>query len=142
MIEINVTFAYQLINLFIMIFFLNYFLFKPIMEVVERRNAKLKSFTTDTAKFRQKSENAVKGYDEKMTELKKTTAAILAAARQKTAAEHERIIRESRAKFTEQIKTARAGIKKESDKTALTLRKEADKISRDIASRLLGRRAG
>lgn len=142
MIEINVTFVYQLVNFFIMIFFLNYFLFKPVMEVAERRNNKLKSFTADTAKFRQKSENAIKGYDEKMTELKKTTAAILAAARQQTAAEHERIIRESRAKFTEQIKKAKAEIKKESDKTAIKLRKEADKISHDIASRLLGRRAG
>lgn len=141
MIEINLTLIYQFINFMVLIFFLNHFLFKPVMEVVERRNNKLRTFASDTAKFRQKAEVAVKGYDEKLSQMKKSSAAILLAARQQSAAEHEKIIKESRQKFAQQMDKAKKEIEKESAKTSAALKKEADAISRNIASRLLGRKS-
>ena len=142
MIEFNETLLYQFINFLVLIFFLNHFLFKPVMEVVERRNNKLRTFANDTAKFKQKGEEAVKGYDEKLSQMKKSSAAILLAARQQSAAEHEKIIKESRQKFVQQMDKAKEEIEKESAKTSAALKKEADAISRDIASRLLGRKSG
>jgi len=142
MIEINETLIYQFINFLVLMFFLNHFLFKPIMEVVERRNNKLRSFANDTAKFTQKSEEAVKGYDEKLSQLKKSSAAILLSARQQSAAEHEKIIKESRRKYALQIEKAKEEIEKTSARTSAALKKEAEAISREIASRLLGRKPG
>jgi F-type H+-transporting ATPase subunit b len=142
MIEINVTLIYQFINFFILIFFLNHFLFKPIMEVAERRNKKLRTFASDIAKFTQKADNVVTQYDEMTAEMKKMTAGILVTARQQSLAEHEKIIKESRNRFAQQMEKAKKEIKKESLKTSKVLQKEAEKISRDIATRLLGRRAG
>jgi len=142
MIEINETLIYQFINFLILIFFLNHFLFKPIMEVVERRNGKLRSFANDTAKFKQKADDAVREYDEKLSQMKKSSAAILLSARQQSAAEYEKIIKESRQNFAQQIDKAKEEIQKESAKTSAALKKEAQAISRSIASRLLGRKAG
>lgn len=142
MIEINATLLYQFINFMILMFFLNYFLFKPVLEVVERRNKKLRTFANDTAKFTKKADEAVKEYDEKLSQMKKSSAAILLASRQQSAAEHDKIIKESRQKFTQQIDQAKEEIAKESAKTAAALKKEAAAISRDIASRLLGRKSG
>lgn len=142
MIEINATLLYQFINFLLLIFFLNHFLFKPVMEVVERRNKKLRTFSKDTAKFKLKAEDAVKGYDEKLAQMKKSSAAILLAARQQSAAEHEKIIKESRQKFSQQMDTAKKEIEKESAKTSAALKKEAEAISLSIASTLLGRKSG
>ncbi len=142
MIEINETLIFQFINFLVLIFFLNHFLFKPVMEVVERRNKKLRSFADDTAKFTLKAEGAVKGYEEKMSQMKKDSAALLLAARQQSAAEHDKIIKESRLKYARQIEKAKEEIEKESAKTSAVLKKEAEAISREIASRLLGRQAG
>ncbi|MFQ5431971.1 MAG: ATP synthase F0 subunit B [Nitrospinota bacterium] len=142
MIEINETLIYQFINFLALIIFLNHFLFKPVMEVVERRNNKLRSFANDSAKFAQKSEEAIKAYEEKLSQMKKSSAAILLAARQQSAVEHEKIIKESRQKYTRQIEKAREEIEKESAQTSAALKKEAETISREIASRLLGRQSG
>lgn len=142
MIEINLTLIYQFINFMVLIFFLNHFLFKPVMEVVERRNNKLRTFANDTAKFKAKAEVAVKGYDDKLSEMKKNSAAILLEARQQSAAEHEKIIKDSRQKFAQQMDKAKEDIQKESGKASTALKKEAEAISRNIASRLLGRKSG
>ena len=142
MIEINETLIVQFVNFLVLIFFLNYFLFKPVMEVVERRNNKLRSFANDTAKFAKKSEEAVKGYEEKLSRMKKDSAAVLLAARQQSAAEHDKIIKESRRNYAQQIEKAKQEIEKESAQTSAVLRKEAEAISREIASRLLGRQSG
>ena len=139
MIEINHTLFIQLVNFLIMVLFLHFFLFKPIMEVVERRNGKMNSMKNDTAKFLQNAEKAVENYEKKLEEMKKVSSGILHAARQEAMEQQEKILREAREKFTEQIDKAKGEIENQSKKALETLHKEAGKISSSVAQKILGR---
>lgn len=139
MIELNGTVFIQLINFFIMVIFLNHFLFKPIMEVVEKRNNAIKSLNSDNAKFSENADRAMREYDSKMLGLKKETADILLVARRSADREQEEIIGDARDKFRRRMETAKEEIKRHSDSALEELRADAKGISSDIAKKILGR---
>lgn len=141
MIELNYSFLIQLINFFAMILFLNYFLFKPVMEIVERRNKALKGFHTDAAKAANDAAKSMKELDERAAEAKRATSATLIAARQSAAAEQEKILKDARQRYAETIDAALVKIKADIKEAEANLKGEAEKLSRDMATRLLGREA-
>ncbi len=141
MIELNVSFLIQLINFFAMILFLNYFLFKPVMEIVDRRNKTLKGLSTDAAKAANDAAKSMKELDDRAAEAKRATSAILITARQAAAAEQEKILKDARQRYTETVDAALVKIKADIKGAEAGLKGEAEKLSRDMATRLLGREA-
>jgi F-type H+-transporting ATPase subunit b len=141
MIELNESFLMQLANFFAMILFLNYFLFKPVMEIVDRRNKALKGLHTDAAKAANDAAKSMKEYDERAAEAKRATSAILISSRQAAAAEQETILRDARQRYAETVDAALVKIKADIKGAEAGLKGEAEKLSRDMATRLLGREA-
>lgn len=141
MIELNESFLMQLVNFFAMILFLNYFLFKPVMEIVDRRNKALKGLSTDAAKAANDAAKSLKEYDERTAEAKRATSAILIASRQAAAAEQETILKNARQRYAETVDAALVKIKADIKGAEAGLKGEAEKLSRDMATRLLGREA-
>lgn len=139
MIELNGTILIQLVNFFIMILFLNRFLFRPVMEVVEKRNGVLRSLNSDNAKFKENADRAMREYDSKMSDMKKETADILLAARRRANKEQEEIVSSARDKLRSQMETAREEIKRRSDIALEEIRSDVKGISRDIAEKIIGR---
>ncbi len=139
MVEINGTFFIQLANFLLMIFFLNHFLFKPILAMVERRNEKMSSLESDAARYKDKGELVMKDYEDKLAEMRKEASGMLAAARKGGLAEQEKIVGQARREFTLQIENAKNEIGRESKKTSESLKKQVEEISSDIAKTLLGR---
>lgn len=141
MIELNESFLYQLANFIVLIFFLNYFLFKPVMAIVDKRNAALKGFNGDAAKAANDAAKAMKEYEELGAEARRASAAALIAARQAAAAEQEKILKDARQRYTETVDAALAKIKADIKGAEAGLKGETEKLSRDMATRLLGREA-
>ncbi len=139
MIDINGTFFIQLVNFLIMVFFLNYFLFKPVLAMVERRNEKMRSLKSDAARNKDKGEKVMGKYENKLTEMRKETSGMLAAARKDGLAEQGKIVGQARKEFTRQIEDAKSEIGRESKKASESLKKHIEEISADIAKTLLGR---
>lgn len=141
MIDLNESFLIQLVNFFAMILFLNYFLFKPVMEIVDRRNKALKGLSTDAAKAVNDAAKSMKEYDERVAEAKRATTAILITSRQAAAAEQEVILKDARQRYAETVDAALVKIKADIKGAEASLKGETEKLSRDMATRLLGREA-
>ncbi len=141
MIDLDFSFFIQWVNFLILLVFLNHFLFKPILEMVERRNKRLGSLNTDAARFNEKSENAIEQYKKLHGEMKKESSSILQSARQESIAEQESILQKARGEFAERVERARGEIAGEVEEANKNLEKEAGKISVEIADKLLGRSA-
>lgn len=142
MIEINGTFFIQLINFFVMIFFLNHFLFKPILKMAERRDDKMKSLASETAKNKNKTEKTFEEYEAKISEMKKTASVIIVEAKKEAVGEQEKIIKEARTQFSLQIENAKKEIAAETKDAKNRLLRETETISKKIAAKLLGRSLG
>ncbi len=141
MIDLDFSFFIQWINFLILLVFLNHFLFKPVLEVVERRNKRLSSLNADVSRFSEKSESAIQQYEKLHGEMKKESSSILQSARQESIAEQENILQKARGEFTEKVESARKEIAGEVQEANKNLGKEAGKISMEIAAKLLGRSA-
>ncbi len=139
MIELNESFLIQLVNFFAMIVFLNYFLFKPVMEIADRRNKALRGLSTDAAKAANDADKSLKEYEYLGAEAKRATSAILIAARQAAAAEQEKILKDARQRYAETVEAALAKIKADIKGVEAGLKGESEKLSREMAVRLLGR---
>lgn len=141
MIDLNESFLIQLVNFFAMILFLNYFLFKPVMEIVDRRNKALKGFHADAAKAANEAARSLKEYEDRAAEAKRASAATLIAARQAAAAEQEKILKDARQRYAETVDAALVKIKADIKGAEAGLKGETEKLSRDMATRILGREA-
>ncbi len=122
-----------------MVLFLNYFLFKPVMEIVERRNKTLKGLHTDAAKAANDADKAVKDYDERAADARRAMSGILVTARQNAAAEQERILKEARERYSGAVDEAMAKIRADVQSAEAGLKGETQKLSRAMASRIIGR---
>jgi F-type H+-transporting ATPase subunit b len=118
---------------------LNVFLFKPIMKIVDQRNSSMRSLQDEAAKFSTGAGERLAAYDAKVAEMKKSTAAIMQASRQQAAAGQDVVLKDARAKYTAAIDEATAKIDGQIAQAKAGLKQEADKLSRTMASRILGR---
>jgi F-type H+-transporting ATPase subunit b len=139
MIEINWTFFVQLANFLVLIFLLNRFLFKPILENVERREARLKEFTLDAERLGRRTEELVEEYSGNLEEAKKRTSDTLHKAKQEASAEQVKIIQEARKEFSNQVEKAMVDIEQYAEKAEKELKKEAEAISAEITSKIMGK---
>lgn len=141
MIELNGTFLIQIVNFFVMVLFLNYFLFKPVMEMVEKRNKALKSLHTDAAKASNEADQTVKQLEERAAEAKKAMSSSIASARQQAILEQESIMKDARRRYAETLDAALEKVGAEMAAARKQLKGESENISREMAKRILGREA-
>jgi len=138
MIEVNWTFFLQLANFLVLVYLLNRFLFKPIMENVEKRDEKLKALSEETAILNEKADKLLENYEKSLEETKKMTHEMLHKARQDANAEQEKIIGKARAEFSVQVGKANEDIKKYAQTASEELKKEASAISKVMISKIVG----
>jgi F-type H+-transporting ATPase subunit b len=138
MVELNETFFIQLVNFLIMVFFLNHFLFRPVMAVVEKRKKRLDSLETDVGGLKEKAEKIVADYEKQLSDIKKETAEIIGKARLEAQEEQNRVVSEARSQFSRQVEDGRLQIRREAEAASSAIKKEAENISGRIASKLLG----
>ncbi|MBI5178421.1 MAG: ATP synthase F0 subunit B [Nitrospinae bacterium] len=139
MIELNFTFLIQLANFLVMMVLLNFLLFKPVMRMVDERNEKMRSLQGDTTVATSGAEGRLAEYDAKMAEMKKSTAAILQAARLEATGGQDKLLKDARAKYTESLDAETAKLEAQVAEAKAGLKREADQLSRTMATRILGR---
>lgn len=89
------TFIAQICNLFIQMYLIKRFLFKPINEMLEKRRAAADAEITD-AEAAKKEANAIKEeYEQNMQEAKEKANEILESARKTATLQSEKIVKEA-----------------------------------------------
>ncbi|MBI3793888.1 MAG: F0F1 ATP synthase subunit B [Nitrospinae bacterium] len=139
MLEFNGSFLIQLVNFFVMMFFLQKFLFKPVLEVVEKRNKALGALKQDANNISTEADKIFDAYNKQSASLKTESSAILAASKQKGTSEQERLLKEAREKQSQMLDAGLAEVESRIGKVKAELGKEAEKLSVLMASKLLGR---
>jgi F-type H+-transporting ATPase subunit b len=139
MLEFNGSFLIQLVNFFVMMAFLQIFLFKPVLAVVEKRNKTLDALRQDAQNLNGEAERIFGEYNAKTANLKKESVGALASARQQAVAEQDRLVKEARDEYSKSLETGLAEVDNRIGKVRAELKVEAEKLSRKMASNLLGR---
>ena len=131
------TFIAQICNLFIQMYLIKRFLFKPINEMLEKRRPAADAEITEAAK---KEANAIKEeYEQNMQEAKAKANEILESARKTATLQSEKIVKEASEQAAALKNKAEKEIAQEKKKAVNEVKGEIGGIAMDIAGKVIER---
>ncbi len=139
MIDINITLLIQLINFILMLIVLNFLLFKPIRQIMQEREQGISSALGDAKNAQERMQKLLDDYNVSLAEAKQKSATTYNTIYQRGIDAQRDMISAERTKAGEALDRARADIASASAAARADLRKEAERLSQDITSKLLGR---
>jgi len=139
MIDINVAFFYQLINFAVLLVALNFILFKPMRAIMREREQGISGAFSDSKTAQDRAQILLEQYNISLAESKQKAAAAYNTFYQQGLDAQRDMIAAERTKASELLDKARKEIAEAASTARGDLRKEADKLSQDISTKLLGR---
>lgn len=140
MIEIHpLMLAIQAANFLFMLWFLNRFVFKPILKVVEERENKFKGLDRDGKALLERGEKALGDYEKKLAKLRHDSAEVTATARKEAQEAALKVIDEAKGSFKQAVDKARADIAKDVETAGPAIKKDVALFAGLIASKIMGR---
>jgi len=139
MIDIDKTLLIQIINFLVLLIALNFILFKPIRKVMQEREQGISAAFGDAKAAQDRVQGLMESYNTSLAEAKqKATTSYNTTYQQGLDAQRDMIAAE-RTKAGEALDKARAEIASASTAARADLRKEAERLSQEITTKMLGR---
>jgi F-type H+-transporting ATPase subunit b len=139
MIDINITLLWQLANFIVLLIALNFILFKPIRRVMLEREQGISSALGDVKAAQERMQAILEQYNASLAEAKQKAATTYNTVYQQGLDAQRDLISAERAKAAELLDKARKELAAASATARADLRKDAERLSREITSKLLGR---
>lgn len=133
------TFIAQILNLFIQMYLIKRFLFKPVNEVLEKRKQIAGQQLRDAEIARRDAENMKAGYEERIATAKAEATEILKTAHADAQLRSDAIIAEAQAHAAGIKAKAEADIAQERKKAVNDIKNEIGGIAMDIAGKVVER---
>jgi len=139
MIDINATLLWQLANFIVLLIVLNFILFKPIRQVMQEREQGISAAFGDAKTAQERMQNLLDRYNASLAEAKQKATATYNTIYQQGLDAQRDMISAERAKAGEMLDKARAEIAAAATAARADLKKEAERLSQEITTKLLGR---
>jgi F-type H+-transporting ATPase subunit b len=139
MIDINASLFYQLVNFLVLLVALNYTLFKPIRQVMQEREQGISSSISDARAAQERMQSLLEQYNASVADAKLKATAAFNSIYQEGLDAQRTLISAERAKAGEMLDKARADVASASNAVRVELKKESERLSQEITSKLLGR---
>jgi len=133
------TFIAQICNLFIQIFLIKKFLFKPIREVLAKRKAAADAQIQDATKAKEEAEAMKAEYEQNMKEAQEKANEILQTATKSAHTQSEEIIREANEQAVSLKAKAERDIEIEKRKAINEIKDEIGDMAMEIAGKVIER---
>ena len=133
------TFLAQLLNLFIQVYFIKRFLFKPINEILEKRKAMADAEISDATKAKEEALAMKESYEQDMEQARNRAGEILENAKKTASAQSEAMISEATASAAAIKEKAQKDIEQEKKKAMSEVRDEIGGIAMEIAGKVIER---
>jgi F-type H+-transporting ATPase subunit b len=139
MIDINSALLYQLVNFLVLLIVLDIVLFKPVRQIMKERELGISSAFGDAKTAQERMQHLLESYNASLAEAKQKAATSYNTIYQQGLDAQRDMIAAERAKAGEMLDKARAEIAATSAVAQADLKKEAERLSQEITSKLLGR---
>ncbi|MBR2188942.1 MAG: F0F1 ATP synthase subunit B [Eubacterium sp.] len=133
------TFIAQILNLFIQVYLIKRFLFKPINNILQKRKELADAEITDAEKANEEAQAMKAAYEKDMAEAKVKAGEILTSAEKTAGARSEEIIREANRQAAAIKQKAEKDIEAEKKKAARELKDDIGGMAVDLAGKVIER---
>lgn len=140
MVEISIpTLILQGINFLILVWLLKKFLYKPVLDFLDKRSSEIKSNYQKSEKKKKEARELVRKQKEKLAESKREALEIVERAKKTGSNEKERIISEAKQRAESIIDNTKTQIKAEVQRERENLMEEVGGISVNLAEKIIKR---
>ncbi len=139
MIDINVSLLYQLVNFIVLLIVLNFILFKPIRQIMREREQGISSALEDAKAAQNRMQSLLDNYNASLAESKQKATSTYNTIYQQGIDAQRDMISAERSKASEMLDKARAEIAAAANAARADLKKDSERLSQDIISKMLGR---
>jgi F-type H+-transporting ATPase subunit b len=136
------TLALQTVNLFVLVWLLRRFLFRPVVAIITERRRAAEKLLSDAAASLEAAQAEVKQVDSREKALAEEGDRILVEARVAAKAEQAALLRQAKDDIDKAREAAQASLEQERVQIRRELETEAHRLAVTIASRLLARLPG
>lgn len=133
------TFVAQICNLFIQMYLIKRFLFKPINEMLEKRRAMVDAQITDAQKAKEEADAMKQEYEQNMLDAKDKANQIVTSAQKTAAIQSEEILKEAADQAAAIKAKAEKDIAQEKRKAVNEVKNEIGGIAMEIAGKVIQR---
>lgn len=139
MVSLDYTTLIQMANFVLLIFILNALLYKPILSVIERRRSQMEQSEEEVKRLREDVEKKLAEYEEKVRLAKIDAMEQRNAIVREGADQAKHITDAVRAEIPALLEQFSARMSREVEAARAVLRSQSQKISLEIAEKVLGR---
>lgn len=135
----DLTFFVQMAIFLVLVFVLNALLYKPILNIIDRRKKQLEELENEIKLFNESVNTKAAEYEEKLKQAKANAAELKKAIIQEGNEQAKKIVDVVRAEIPVMTQEFQQKIGKEIQTARQILDKQSQKLSLDIAQKVLGR---
>ncbi len=139
MVDINLTLFVQMANFLLLIVILNYLLYKPILAILDKRKRRLDESEGEIKRLNETVEQKAAEYEEKLRLAKQDALGKKNEILKEAADSAKAIIDERRSKIPAMLAEFQGKVGQEVDAARRILKDQSQKISAEIAEKVLGR---
>lgn len=139
MIDFNYTILIQFANFLILLILLNVLLFKPVLKAISKRDITISSLFGKSKDIREDLGNLERSYDEKIKERKRPILESKDAMLSEAHTNSMHIIEKTRAELSDELTRSKTEIEQESKKIYDSLKMEVERLSAEVAQKILKR---
>lgn len=133
------TFIAQICNLFLQVYLIKRFLFKPINNILAKRKEMADAQIQDAVKAREEAEAMKSQYEQDMIQAKNKANEIVVSAQKTATAQSEELLREASRQAAAMKNKAEADIEQEKRKAVNEIKDEIGGIAMEIAGKVIER---
>ena len=133
------TFVFQIANLFLQVYLIKRFLFKPINEMLEKRRAMADAEIQDAIKAKEEAQAIKTEYELNMQEARNKANEILVTAQKTATLQSEEMLKEATEQVTAMKAKAESDIAQEKRKAVNEIKGEIGGIAMEIAGKVIER---
>ncbi|MEA3241541.1 MAG: ATP synthase F0 subunit B [Pseudomonadota bacterium] len=139
MIDLNVTFLGQWAIFIFMMIFLNQFLFKPVLRVIDARREKVEGTHESAVALNERSSQHQAAYESRMTQTREKLEQESASLREETMSTSRVRMDKARSEAMQQVENMRQRIAAEYQKVQVEMTADIKVIARQISGKILER---
>jgi F-type H+-transporting ATPase subunit b len=138
-ISLDGTLFIQMINFLILLWILNRFLYKPVLNILEQRRGRIRDSQQRVAELGRQAAQQWETYQRKLQEAKIEANTEKEKIKGEGLDTERKMLEEIRAEASQELEASRRKLEEESTKALDYLRSQADDIAVQIAEKILGR---
>jgi len=141
MIEINLTIVIQVIQFLLLLFFLNQFLFRSTINLIEEREKKITTWKEETKNFHESMQARLQSYENQIVEAKVDAQAQQELVTEELQEEGDKKLEAVSEEAVRIVASTREKLQQETELLRGQLREQAEEMSQLVAEKVLGRKA-